>query len=75
MRPAKVSQFMKWRDEQSEYQRALQQVLRLSEEAEVLEAQGVESHPSLEAWRLAREQLLRVEQQLIERFAERSGQG
>jgi mRNA-degrading endonuclease YafQ of YafQ-DinJ toxin-antitoxin module len=73
MRPAKVSQFMKWRDEQAEYQRALRLVLRLSEEAEALEARGVESHPLLEEWRQAREGLLQTEALLITRFEARSG--
>jgi mRNA-degrading endonuclease YafQ of YafQ-DinJ toxin-antitoxin module len=71
MRPAKVSQFMKWRDEQDEYQRVLRLVLRLSEQAEALEAQGVESHPLLEAWRQAREELLQTEALLIARFEAR----
>jgi hypothetical protein len=71
MRPPKVSQFMKWRDEQGEYQIALQRVLQLSEEAEILEAQGIESHPTLEDWKMARERLLEVEKQLIARFEAR----
>ena len=71
MRPAKVSQFMKWRDEQVEYQRALREVLRLSEAAEVLETSGVESHPLLEEWSQAREALLQTEALLIARFEAR----
>ena len=60
---------MNWRDEQPEYQLALRLVLRLSEEAEALEAEGIEADPLLDAWKEARAELLSVEQQLIERFA------
>ena len=60
---------MKWRDAQPEYQASLRAVLQLSEAAEALEGQGLESHEFFETWKRAKAALLEVEQQLIERFA------
>lgn len=68
MRPAKISQFMKWRDSQPLYQNALRAVLACTEEVERLEAQGREDAEVEARWKKANEALREVEQALLSQW-------